>query len=300
MRLGTLRTAGGLRAVLAAGAGRFIDINATQPELPNDVGSLLAVRPDALSRLRDLVAGGGGVEVPVDLRDLGPAVAQPGKVLCIGKNYADHIAELGGPAPPRPEVFMRARTSLAGPNDPLVRPRVTEQMDYEVELAVVIGRPCRYIAARDALDHVGGYCVFNDVSFRDYQYAGQQWTPGKNFDGSGPLGPLLVTGDEVPDPQSLTLSTTVLGIGGESEEVQRSSTSLMLTPIAGLISYLSSFTTLEPGDVIATGTPGGVALGRVPPRWLRPGETVVCQVEGLGELRNRIVNDRVAGGAPGL
>ena len=286
MRFGTLRTGEGLRAVMQL-EDRLVDVNATEPELPNEVGSLLAVRPDALRRLGDLAARGNVVDMPYDPASLAPAVASPGKVFCIGKNYAEHVEELGGEAAgTRPEVFMRARTSLCGPFEDVLRPRVSEQVDYEVELAVVIGRPGRHIAEDSAMDHVGGYCVFNDVSIRDYQLAAQQWTPGKNFDRTGPLGPFVVTPDEVPDPHGLELSAAVDG-----EVLQRSTTGMLVRRIPELIAYLSSFATLEPGDVIATGTPGGVGLARTPPRWLRPGESLSSAISVLGEMRNRVAQE---------
>jgi 2-keto-4-pentenoate hydratase/2-oxohepta-3-ene-1,7-dioic acid hydratase in catechol pathway len=227
---------------------------------------------------------------------LGPALPNPGKVLCIGRNYADHAEELGNVTPKKPEVFMRARSSLTGPQTPVARPAVSEQMDYECELAVVIGTAGRHIPAEQALKHVAGYCVFNDISIRDFQFFGEQWTPGKNFDGTGALGPFLVTADEVPDPHALELGTRVVKADGSQEELQHSNTELMVHRIPDLISYISQFATLEPGDVIATGTPGGVGFGRKPFRWLVPGETVVCWVQGLGETRNPVVEE--AGGNP--
>jgi 2-keto-4-pentenoate hydratase/2-oxohepta-3-ene-1,7-dioic acid hydratase in catechol pathway len=220
-------------------------------------------------------------------------VPDPGKILCIGKNYADHAAELGSDVPTRPEVFMRARTSLAGPYQPLQRPFLSEKMDYEVELAVVIGRSGRHLDAGRALEHVAGYCVFNDISMRDFQHFGQQWTPGKNFDGSGPLGPFLTTADEVPDPQDLRLTTTVRSPDGSEEVLQDAHTSLMVHQVAHLLAFLSQFTTLEPGDIVATGTPAGVGDGRRPPRWLLPGETLISSVERLGKLENPVVAEVV-------
>ena len=183
---------------------------------------------------------------------------------------------------------MRARTSMCGPYDALHRPAVSQMMDFEAELAVVIGRPGTHIAEREALGHVAGYCVFNDVSIRDYQNFGRQWTPGKNFDGLGPLGPFLVTADEVPDPFNLDLECVVSGPGGE-EVMQSSNTRLMVHSIPRVIAYISEWATLEPGDVIATGTPGGVGFGRTPHRWLQPGETVITRVAGVGELKNKVV-----------
>ncbi len=280
MRLGTLWTDAGARTVVLRD-GQLAGV-------PGSLRELLAGGPDQLRRAVDSATS-------LDAYDpsrLGPAVPDPGKVLCIGRNYADHVEELGGGEPPaRPEVFMRSRTSLAGPYQPVSRPRVSEKMDWEVELAVVIGKPGRYIPARSALDHVGGYCVFNDISFRDFQHFGSQWTPGKNFDRSGPLGPFLVTPDEVADPCSLDLTCVVRHPDGAEETVQSSNTSLMIHSIPDLIAFLSQFTTLEPGDVIATGTPGGVGDGRKPPVWLKPGQTVICRIEALGDLKNQVVEE---------
>jgi acylpyruvate hydrolase len=280
MRVGNLRLDGRARPVAVDG-DELVELDAPSVE------ALLALGPVGL----DAALATAGTRHPLHGADLAPALAQPGKILCIGKNYADHAEELGGPAPAKPEVFMRARTSLAGPRDPVRRPRVSVQMDYEVELAVVIGRPGRYIDASRALDHVAGYCVFNDFSIRDFQYMGQQWTPGKNFDRSGPLGPFLVTADEVADPQALDLTCTVVDAAGKRETLQSSNTSLMVHRIADLIAFLSLWTTLEPGDVIATGTPGGVGGARDPKRWLVPGETVETAVEGLGALKNQVLEE---------
>jgi 2-keto-4-pentenoate hydratase/2-oxohepta-3-ene-1,7-dioic acid hydratase in catechol pathway len=279
VRLGTLSTDAGSRTVVLR--------DGQLAEVPGSLRELLADGADRLQRALDSAS-------PLRACDpsrLGPAVPDPGKVLCIGKNYADHVEELGGKAPGRPEVFMRSRTSLNGPYRPVRRSHLSEQMDWEVELALVIGKPGRYIPAAHALDHVAGYCVFNDISFRDFQNFGSQWTPGKNFDGSGPLGPFLVTADEVPDPGSLDLSCVIRHPDGAEETMQSSNTSLMIHRIPDLIAFLSQFATLETGDVIATGTPGGVGLGRKPPVWLQPGQTVICRVEGLGDLKNQVVEE---------
>lgn len=288
MRLGTLHGASGTRLVVLDG-DRLRDLSAAAPAPPGSLRRLLAEDgwQDRLARAADTAP-----ELPWEPELLLPPVPDPGKVLCIGRNYAAHAQELGHiTVEERPEVFVRTRTSLASPYQEIARPRVSEQLDYEVELAVVIGRGGRHIAAHDALGHVAGYCVFNDLSVRDYQMSREQWTAGKNFDGTGPLGPFLVTADEVPDPHALGLSTTVLLEGGGEEELQRSSTSLLVHRIPELIAYITEWATLEPGDVITTGTPPGVGLGRQPPRWLRPGETLISRIEGLGELRNRVVEE---------
>jgi len=288
VRIGTLRRAP--ESLLVAFDGdRLLDLRAAAPELPTTLREVL--RQDGWQERLGRAAE-AAPEVPWEPELLLPPIPDPGKVLCIGRNYAAHAKELGhATVDERPEVFVRTRTSLASPYQEIARPRVSEQLDYEVELAFVIGRAGRHVAAADAMRHVAGYCVFNDVSVRDYQLTREQWTAGKNFDGTAPFGPFLVTADEVPDPHDLELSTTVELAGGGEEELQRSRTSLLVHRIPELIAYITDWTTLEPGDVIATGTPPGVGLGRQPPRWLRPGETLISRVQGLGELRNRVVEE---------
>lgn len=291
MRLGTLTTPGGPRSIALHSSGMIIDLANSGPNLPPDLGLILKSGESGLERVRQTIDAGYARKLMLNPDLLGPAVPNPGKVLCIGRNYADHAAELGNTTPTKPEVFMRSRTSLTGPQTPVVRTHVSEQLDYECELAVVIGRSGRFIPSQEALSHVAGYSIFNDISVRDFQFFGEQWTPGKNFDGTGVLGPFLVTADEVVDPHALALTTVVVGTDGTEETLQSSNTSLMVHKIPDLIAYISLFTTLEPGDVIATGTPAGVAMGRKPQRWLVPGETVICRVEGLGETRNLVVQE---------
>ncbi|MDQ6900882.1 MAG: fumarylacetoacetate hydrolase family protein [Candidatus Dormibacteraeota bacterium] len=279
MKLGTYLTGGGPRAVALQG-DQLVEVGSSMREL-------LAGGPEALERaLAAPVAGH-----PLAYEHLGPAVGDPGKVLCIGRNYSEHADELGNQTSARPEVFLRTRTSLAGPRQAIARPRVSQQLDWEVELAAVIGRPGRYITPKQALDHVAGYCVFNDISLRDFQNAGRQWTPGKNFDATGPLGPFLVTAEEVANPFELAITCKIVEADGSERVVQTSNTSLMIHRLPEIIAFLSLFTTLEAGDVIATGTPGGVGLGRKPPEFLRPGQLLVSAIEGLGELRNPIVEE---------
>jgi 2,4-didehydro-3-deoxy-L-rhamnonate hydrolase len=219
---------------------------------------------------------------------LGPPVAGVGKVLCIGLNYSDHAAEAGMDLPPEPVLFLKATSSLAGPNDPIVLPRGSAKTDWEVELGVVIGRAAKHVREDEALAHVAGYVVFNDLSERAFQLerAGQ-WTKGKSCDGFGPVGPWLVTPDEVGDPQRLQMQLTVNG-----ETMQKGSTATMVFPVARIISYLSGLMTLHPGDIIATGTPPGVGMGKVPPRYLRPGDVVETSIEGLGMQRQVVEAER--------
>jgi len=214
----------------------------------------------------------------------GPPVAGIGKILAIGLNYAEHAAESGADLPPEPLVFSKAITSLAGPNDGLTLPKGSAHTDHEVELAVVIGTRAQYVDEADALDHVAGYAVMHDVSERNFQLErGGQWIKGKSFDGFGPLGPFLVTRDEVADPQNLNLWCDVNG-----ERRQDSNTRHMIFGVAALVANLSNYMTLMPGDVISTGTPSGVGLGRKPPLYLKAGDVVELGVEGLGSQRQEV------------
>lgn len=215
---------------------------------------------------------------------LGPPVASVGKIVAIGLNYADHAKESGMDLPAEPVVFMKAVSALSGPNDPVILPQGSTKSDWEVELAVIVGRKAQYVEEEEALDFVAGYAVMNDVSEREYQLErGGQWVKGKSFDSSAPLGPWLVTRDEVPDPQNLNLWLEVNG-----HRRQDGNTSTMVFGVAHLVSYLSRFMTLLPGDVITTGTPPGVGLGYKPPVFLKAGDVMRLGVEGLGEQRQEV------------
>src|SRR5579859_1036954 len=213
-----------------------------------------------------------------------PPVPAPGKILCVGRNYAEHAREGGGEPPTIPIYFGRFPHSLLGPGEPYVLPAVSHEVDYEGELAAVIGRRGHDIPESRALEYVAGYTLFNDISIRDFQRRTTQWMIGKNFDRSGPLGPALVTRDEVPDPQSLTLTVDVSG-----ERLQEAGTNTMIFPVAFLIADVSRALTLEPGDVIATGTPSGVGFARKPPRWLRAGDAVRISITKVGVLETPVV-----------
>lgn len=218
---------------------------------------------------------------------LGPCVADTGKFICIGLNYADHAAESGLEVPPEPVIFMKATSAICGPNDPIVIPRGSEKTDWEVELAVIIGKRAKYVSEEDAMDYVAGYAVTNDVSERAFQIerAGQ-WTKGKSCDNYGQIGPWLVTRDDVADPQNLPMWLTV-----NSKKMQDGSTSTMVYGVAHVVSYLSQFMSLHPGDVISTGTPPGVGMGQKPQQYLRPGDVVELGIEGLGSQRQRVIAD---------
>ena len=215
---------------------------------------------------------------------IGPCVGGTGKFICIGLNYTDHAIESGMQVPPEPVIFMKATSAICGPNDPILMPRGSQKTDWEVELGVVIGKPAKYVTEAQALDHVAGYCVINDVSERAYQLERQgQWTKGKSCDNFGQTGPWLVTKDEVPDPQNLSMW---LKVGDQM--VQNGSTKTMVYGVAFLVSYLSQFFTLHPGDIISTGTPPGVGHGMKPPRYLKAGEIVTLGIEGLGQQRQEV------------
>ena len=216
-------------------------------------------------------------------------VAKPGKVMCLGLNYADHAKEGGHDVPDYPSFFMRGATSLIPAGAPMVRPSCSERLDYEVELMVVMGKAGRHISQGNALDHVFGYTVFNDGSVRDFQRKASQWTPGKNFDASGPVGPVVVTPDELPDgAEGLRVETRLNGT-----VMQSATTSDMLVKVPHAIELLSEFCTLEPGDLIAMGTPEGVGHARTPPVWMKPGDVVEVEVEGIAVCRSPIVAEEV-------
>jgi 2-keto-4-pentenoate hydratase/2-oxohepta-3-ene-1,7-dioic acid hydratase in catechol pathway len=216
---------------------------------------------------------------------LGPAIARPSKIVCIGLNYRDHAKETGAALPTEPILFMKASSALAGPTDDLHLPRESDKTDWEAELAVVIGARAKYVGRDQALGHVAGYVLHNDYSERGFQIErGGQWTKGKSADGFAPLGPMLVTSDEVP---GIAAARVWLKVNGQLE--QDGNTAEMIFDVPTLVSYISQFMTLLPGDVISTGTPAGVGRGKTPPRYLRPGDLVEYGIDGLGQARQRIL-----------
>lgn len=257
-----------------------------------DLGSRLGARfPD----LRSLLAGDGLAEAArvatkgdVSLADIGwlPVIPNPDKILCVGLNYRAHIEEVGRRIEPHPAIFVRLAASQTGHRGPIVRPRASTQLDYEGELAVVIGRGGRHIPASRALDHVAGYSIYNDGSVRDWQRHTHQYTPGKNFVSTGGFGPWLVTADKIPDAARLELSTRLNGT-----RVQHSSVSDLLFGIEDIVSYLSAFTGLTAGDVVVTGTPSGVGAARKPPLWMKAGDVVEVEISGIGTLVNHVVDE---------
>jgi len=215
-----------------------------------------------------------------------PVIPNANKVLCVGVNYRPHIEEMGREVPDYPVVFIRFEDSLVGHGEPIIRPTASEQFDFEGELAVVIGKRARHVAADSALDYVAGYCCFMDGSIRDWQRHTPQFTAGKNFKHSGAMGPCIVTSDEIPDPSVLELTTRVNG-----EVVQQGQTGELVFDVPRLIEYCSTFAELMPGDVIASGTPGGVGAARTPPMWLKPGDTVEVEISGIGVLRSPVLDE---------
>ncbi len=265
----------------------LLDANGTIRDLSGVVPDIsgAAISPAGLSRLA-AVDPASLPAVPGSPR-LGPCVAGTGKFICIGLNYADHAAESGMAVPPEPVVFMKATSAICGPNDPIVIPRTSVKTDWEVELAVIIGHRAKYVSEAEAMDHVAGYAVVNDISEREFQIerAGQ-WTKGKSCDNFGQIGPWLVTKDEIADPQNLPMW---LKVNGQTK--QNGSTRTMVYGVAHLVSYLSRFMSLLPGDVISTGTPPGVGMGQKPPRYLRAGDVVELGIEGLGAQRQDVIDD---------
>ncbi|HKU98913.1 MAG TPA: fumarylacetoacetate hydrolase family protein [Vineibacter sp.] len=258
-----------------------------------DVGALLreectdlraAIAAQAWSAIRR--AGEKARRYPIDAITWRPVIPNPGKIICIGLNYESHRRETGRSEVGHPTVFLRLPDSQIGHRAPIIRPRVSEQLDYEGELAVIIGTGGRHIGESDALAHVAGYACYNEATVRDWQRHTHQFTPGKNFPGTGAFGPAMVTRDEIRDPEALHLTTRVNGIA-----VQDAGLDQLIFSIPRLIAYCSAFTRLEPGDVIATGTPGGVGFKREPPLFLKPGDTVDVEITGVGRLTNGVADE---------
>ncbi|WP_323687716.1 fumarylacetoacetate hydrolase family protein [Rhizobium sp. AN88] len=243
-----------------------------------------AISPEGLKKIAAIDLG----TLPVISEErIGACVAGTGKFICIGLNFSDHAAETGATVPPEPVIFMKATSAIVGPNDDVVIPRGSEKTGWEVELGVVIGKTAKYVSEADALDYVAGYCVSHDVSERAFQTerAGQ-WTKGKSCDTFGPIGPWLVTKDEITDPQNLGMWLKVNG-----QTMQDGSSKTMVYGVAHVVSYLSQFMSLHPGDVISTGTPPGVGMGQKPPRYLKTGDVVELGIEGLGSQKQTFVAD---------
>jgi 2,4-didehydro-3-deoxy-L-rhamnonate hydrolase len=281
MKLTRVGVVGAERPALIDGNGKLRDLSAVVADIAGDV-----LNRKSLERLRT-------VDIPTlplmpQASRIGASVGQVGKVVCVGLNFKDHAAESGLALPEQPILFMKATTALCGPNDDVIIPRGSQKTDWEVELGVVIGDVARSVPVERALEYVAGYLVVNDLSEREFQLEhGGQWVKGKSCDTFGPIGPMLVTTDEIPDPQNLAMWLEVNG-----HRYQNGNTANMVFGVAHLVSYISRYMTLMPGDVISTGTPAGVGLGQRPPTYLREGDVVELGIEGLGRQKQRMVAAR--------
>ncbi|MEM9708513.1 MAG: fumarylacetoacetate hydrolase family protein [Pseudomonadota bacterium] len=273
------------QSVFLVSGDRATNVSAALPEVGKDLSALVA-SPELQSKAD--AAAEGADTISVDQITPALPIATPGKFICLGLNYVEHIKEGGYDIPDYPALFMRGVNSIMAAGAPMVRPGCSEKLDYEAELLLIIGRGGRHISEADALNHVFGYTVFNDGSVRDYQRKTHQWTPGKNFDATGAIGPIVVTPDELPEGASGLKIESRVG----DEILQSSNTSNMIWGAAKTISIISEFATLQPGDHIALGTPPGVGHAKKPnPRWLRPGETIDIEIEGIGICSNPVVDE---------
>ena len=279
MKLATFRHEGTTRIGVVHG-DEIVDLAAAAPELPRDMLGLLEAGPEALATAH----AAGGPRLALDVVRLEAPIARPPKFLAVGLNYADHVAESGLETPAHPTIFNKQSTCVVGPTDPVHVPKASHVVDYEGELGFVIGRRCRHVSRDDAADVIAGYLIVNDVTVRDWQLRIPTWTMGKSFDTHGPLGPWIVTPDELPDPHRLRLRTWVNG-----ELRQDSNTKELIYGCVDLVEHLSTAFTLEPGDVIPTGTPSGVGIAMKPPRLLVAGDVVRIEIEGIGQIENPVI-----------
>ena len=265
---------------------QVVDLSIASPDLPQTLRGLLEA--DALDAAGEAAANAGeAARVAFEGLTLLPPIQDPPKFLCIGRNYAEHAKEGGAKVPQYPDIFMRSRLSMIGAGAPIIRPPISDKLDFEGELMAIIGKTVHRANEERALDAVAGYSIFNDATLRDYQRRTGQWTVGKNFDGTGPFGPEFVTADELPPGCiGLKLQTRLNG-----EVMQDTNTSDMVFNVAFAISYLSQAMTLEPGDLLATGTPSGVGYARTPPVWMKPGDMVEIEIEGIGILSNPVADE---------
>jgi 2-keto-4-pentenoate hydratase/2-oxohepta-3-ene-1,7-dioic acid hydratase in catechol pathway len=285
MRLATIQDRTGPRVVVVQD-GQYVDLKTVHPAAPDGLRQLLEQGPAALRAVAEAVRSPGVRKQPLAGVKWLPPIPDPRKIVCLGLNYRDHASESGAPIPKDPVLFSKYATSLIGPEEPIVLPAVSREVDYEAELVIVIGKRGRHLNADTALEYVAGYTIGHDVSARDWQLKkdGKQWMVGKTFDTFAPTGPVLVTADEVPDPHRLGIRLRLNG-----QTMQDSNTRQMIFPVGGVLAYLSQVFTLEPGDLIFTGTPSGVGFARKPPVFLKAGDVVEVEIDGLGVLRNPVV-----------
>jgi 2-keto-4-pentenoate hydratase/2-oxohepta-3-ene-1,7-dioic acid hydratase in catechol pathway len=285
MRLATIETPFGPRAAVQRGV-HYIDLYATDPAMPKSVRHLLELGPAGLQAAEHVAARDTAIRYEAATTKLLPPVLDPPKIVCIGLNYRDHAAESGAPIPKDPVLFSKYATALVGPEAPIVLPPVSREVDYEAELVLVVGKRGRPKDAAEAQAYLAGYTIGHDVSARDWQLKkdGKQWMVGKTFDTFAPTGPVLVTPDEVPDPHHLAVRLRLNG-----QTMQDSNTRQMIFRVGDVLAYLAQVFTLEPGDLVFTGTPPGVGFARKPPVFLKGGDVVEVEIEGLGVLRNPVV-----------
>lgn len=271
------------------GEGQIIDLSIAAPTLPTDMLGLLEMGPDGLQQAQKAAnAAGTEAHVSVDSITYLPLIARPPKIICIGRNYAAHAKEGGAEPPTYPEIFYRGATSLIGHKAPIIRPKCSDKLDYEAELVAIVGRKARHVAKADGLDYIAGYSLFNDATLRDYQRKSSQWTIGKNFDDTGAFGPEFVSADELPEgAHGLRIQSRLNG-----NVMQDANTADFIFPMDDLIAKLSECMTLEPGDVIVTGTPAGVGYVRKPPVFMQPGDVCEVEIESVGVLSNPIVDEK--------
>ena len=283
MKLATFTHAGSTR-IGVVDADEVVDLSAAAPDLPREMIAFFEAGPDAMEAARAAVSG--GARIPLADVKLEAPIARPPKFLAVGLNYADHVAESGMDTPEYPTIFNKQSTCVTGPTDPVHVPKASHVLDYEGELGVVIGRRGRHVSRDDAADYIAGYLIVDDVTVRDWQFRTPTWTMGKSFDTHGPIGPWIVTTDELRDPHQLDLRTFVNG-----ELRQESNTKQLIFDCFTLVEYFSTAFTLEPGDIIATGTPGGVGILHKPPQILKAGDVVRVEIEGIGEIENPIIDE---------
>jgi 2-keto-4-pentenoate hydratase/2-oxohepta-3-ene-1,7-dioic acid hydratase in catechol pathway len=286
MKLATIRRADGAVVTAAVVDDEVVDLSNTSPDLPTEMSLLLAAGPSALEEVQRVIDA-GSERLPLSEVTLLAPVQRPGKFLAVGLNYADHVAESGAETPQYPTVFAKASSSVAGPYDDVLKPVVSDQLDYEGELGFVIGTRCKHVSRERAHEVIAGYTVINDYSVRDVQLRTPQWVLGKSFDTHGVIGPWIVTGDEI-DPHDLPIRTIVNG-----EVRQESNTGQLIFDCFEQVAIVSSMCTLEPGDVFATGTPGGVGIASG--QFLKPGDTVRVEIDGIGMVENQIVLEQAPG-----
>ncbi len=283
MKIATFTHDGSTRIGVAVG-DEIIDLSVAAPGLPREMIDFLAAGPDAMEAARSATTE--GVRIPLADVHLEAPIARPPKFLAVGLNYADHVAESGMATPEHPTIFNKQSTCVTGPTDPVHVPKASHVLDYEGELGIVIGRRGRHISREDAADYIAGYLIVDDVTVRDWQFRTPTWTMGKSFDTHGPIGPWIVTTDEIRDPHRLELRTFVNG-----ELRQESNTKQLIFDCFFLIEHFSTAFSLEPGDIIATGTPGGIGILSKPPKILKAGDVVRIEIEGIGEIENPIIDE---------